>query len=123
MLLEVCTLRKALGTSRYSASEGLLLCVYPEVIEEVASLSELFSAILVAALHDSPDALRARVLIAENLIVRSIRNMLGLADPMEGLHFLLSIFFSDDLPIFPGGLVVRFVLLLVEEGARHLDGG
>jgi len=119
MLLEVGALRKTLGTSWYSACEGLLLSVYPEVIEEVAPLPELLPTALVAALHDSSDSLSGRIFIAEDLIVRSVRNMLGLTDPMEGLHLLLTIFFCDDLS-FIFNVVIAFLILLLMRGcARH----
>eukprot|EP00350_Pseudokeronopsis_sp_OXSARD2_P007410 CAMPEP_0170556200 /NCGR_PEP_ID=MMETSP0211-20121228/15761_1 /TAXON_ID=311385 /ORGANISM="Pseudokeronopsis sp., Strain OXSARD2" /LENGTH=129 /DNA_ID=CAMNT_0010866383 /DNA_START=334 /DNA_END=723 /DNA_ORIENTATION=+ len=123
MLLEVGALRKTLGTSWYSACEGLLLSVYPEVIEEVAPLPELLPTALVAAFHDSSNPLSVGVLVFEDLIVRSIRNMLGLADPMEGLHLLLPIFFGDDLTLPAEGLVVLLLIFLMEEMSWHFVKG
>jgi hypothetical protein len=73
MLLQISRLRETFTTTWNITHEGLFICVDSEVVEEVASLSELFSAIL--AFHDSSHSFCVWVKIFQNFIMLSIWNV------------------------------------------------
>lgn len=61
MFLKIRALRKTFVTARNIAGERLLLGVNPQMVEKVASLPELFEAVL--TFHNSSDPFCFRVKI------------------------------------------------------------
>ena len=119
MLLKIRTLGKTFCTARDGAHEGLLLGVDPQVIEKVASLSELLATVLVLTLHNSSNPFGALVFISQNFIMGSIWNMLGFADPMECFVFLDPILFCDYLSDFQSRLLELLLVVLIR-GLIHV---
>lgn len=75
MFRQICTLSKALMTALNRTGKWLLICMDPQMIEKVASFSELFVAAWVLAFHDSSDPPCFYMFVPEYLVIRGIRHM------------------------------------------------
>ena len=79
MLSQIRTLCETFVASLDRASKGLFIGVDPKMVEEVASLSELLVTAGILALHDSPDSSCLDMLVSQDFVICSIRNMFALA--------------------------------------------
>lgn len=68
----------------------------PKVIEEITTLTELFTAAKVLALHDPSDALGLCMLVPQDFIMKGVRDILASAHRMEGLGISQTIFLRDN---------------------------
>ena len=122
MFLKIRALRETFVTTWNFTGKRFFLSVNSQMVEEVASLSELFQAIL--AFHYSSDPFCFRVKIFQNLEIFGIRDMSRFTDAMKSFVFFHTILFCDQL--LPC-LLLLLVLLVKEVVAlvtlRHCELG
>lgn len=79
MLCQIRTLSETFVTALDWASKRLFIGVNSQMVEEVASLSELLVTAWILALHDSPDSSCLNMFVSQDFVICSIRYMFALA--------------------------------------------
>lgn len=97
MFCQICALSETLMAALNWTPKGLLIGMDSQMIEEVASFSELFMATRVLTLHDSSDSSCFYVLIPQYFVICSVRNMLAFAYRVESLCIFQTIFLCYNL--------------------------
>jgi hypothetical protein len=88
VLGQIGTLRETFCATGYWALKRFFPSMNSQMIEEVASLSELLATTLILALHYTSDSFSIIMFVPKNFVMGSVGNVFALANSMESLQIL-----------------------------------